>query len=53
MFAAWCDAEQRTMLLSERRITRITQHRDRVEIGFRCWCGAQGTASDPRLRASA
>jgi hypothetical protein len=51
MFAAWCAAEQRTVLLSERRITHLTQHRDHVETRFRCWCGATGVVTDPRLQA--
>lgn len=48
MFAAHCPAENRTVLLSERRIQQIELANDRSTITFRCWCGAVGQVTDPR-----
>ena len=48
MFAAHCPDEDRTVLLSERRILRIDLADDHSTITFRCWCGAVGQVTDHR-----
>jgi hypothetical protein len=50
MFAAHCPAENRRVLLSERRILRIEVTERTSTIEFRCWCGAVGQVTDERLR---
>ena len=51
MFAAHCPAENRTVLLSERRILRIEVTERTSTIRFRCWCGAVGQVTDERREA--
>lgn len=51
MFAAHCDAEGRTVLLSTRRITDLRVEPHRVTISFTCWCGHEGQAVDHRSPA--
>jgi hypothetical protein len=49
MFAAYCTTHETEVLLTERRITRIRVEEDSVEVSFTCWCGTEGSFSDPRI----
>ena len=49
MFAAYCTTHETEVLLTERRITGIRVHADTVEVSFVCWCGTEGSYSDPRV----
>ena len=40
------------VLLTERRITGIRVEADTVEVSFVCWCGTEGSFSDPRITSS-
>lgn len=42
MFDAWCPRERSRVLLTSRRIERIVQDGGRIDVHFRCWCGARG-----------
>ena len=49
MFAAYCRTHQTEVLLTERRITDIRTGTDTIQVSFVCWCGTEGSFSDPRL----
>ena len=49
MFAAYCTTHETEVLLTERRITGIRVEADTVEVSFVCWCGTEGSFSDPRI----
>ncbi len=51
MFAAWCEPEAADVLLSERRILSVDLAPEGVVVRFRCWCGSEGSFSEPRWPA--
>ena len=52
MFAAYCTTHDTEVLLTERRITGIRVEAETTEVSFVCWCGTEGSFSDPRITAA-
>lgn len=50
MFDAWCSREGARVLLTTRRIERVVQEDGRIDVHFRCWCGARGVLRTGRRR---
>lgn len=50
MFDAWCPRERARVLLTTRRIERMVQHDARIDVHYRCWCGARGVLRTGRGR---
>jgi|tagenome__1003787_1003787.scaffolds.fasta_scaffold17775423_2 hypothetical protein len=52
MFAARCDREGTQVLLTERRIIEVRVEPKFIHVRFVCWCGSEGSFTEPRWSAS-